>query len=128
MSFLPGHRDFMAFRPQRFGLAPLSIETRTLETKPKCTIDMTKKRIMSMVQVLVLGLLLAVVPAGCSKPCTETDPRCTLGPDPGDCAAAFLRYYYDSGSGSCKTFTWGGCGDPQPFATEEECLRCKCRS
>lgn len=89
---------------------------------------MTRRRIISIVQALVLGLLLVGVPAGCSKPCTETDTRCSLGPDPGDCKAAILRYYYDSKSGACKTFTWGGCAEIEPFATEEECLSCKCRS
>ncbi|MCE5275024.1 MAG: BPTI/Kunitz-type proteinase inhibitor domain-containing protein [Syntrophaceae bacterium] len=31
------------------------------------------------------------------------------------------KYYYDSGSKTCKKFIWGGCDGVLPFETEEEC-------
>lgn len=35
---------------------------------------------------------------------------CDLPPNPGPCDAAFERWYYDSSTGHCETFTYGGCG------------------
>jgi len=46
---------------------------------------------------------------------------CYLEPDTGECLAAILRFYYDPETGSCETFTWGGCGGVVPFDTMEEC-------
>jgi hypothetical protein len=47
--------------------------------------------------------------------------RCDAGGGRGDCKALFERYYYDRAAGTCKPFFWGGCGEPAPFETAEEC-------
>jgi len=52
-------------------------------------------------------------------------PACTMAPDPGDCEAAIIRFYWDEAEQTCKEFTWGGCGD-FPFETLEECQNCGC--
>ena len=51
------------------------------------------------------------------------DARCATQGDRGPCKALLGRYYYDPGSGACKEFFWGGCGEPAPFETKEECLK-----
>lgn len=51
------------------------------------------------------------------------DARCTTKGVRGPCKALLDRHYYDPGSGTCKEFFWGGCGEPAPFETKEECLK-----
>lgn len=58
--------------------------------------------------------------------CWEEIPNCTMAPEPGLCQAAIPKFYYDSKSGTCKQFVWGGCGD-YPFDTKEACEACKCK-
>ncbi len=48
------------------------------------------------------------------------DP-CTLVPDPGDCAAAFDRYFFDPVTQQCQLFTWGGCDGVVPFTDFVAC-------
>jgi len=50
--------------------------------------------------------------------------RCSLSPDPGECFAAFRKYYYDAEEGTCKEFMWGGCNGVVPFHTLEDCETC----
>ncbi len=58
-----------------------------------------------------------------SEPPVVVGPKsCDLAPEPGMCKAAFQRYYFDSQSGECKVFIWGGCGGVVPFETLDECL------
>lgn len=47
--------------------------------------------------------------------------------DPGTCNGDFKRYAFDSVSGECKPFRYGGCGgNGNNFATESDCKkRCK---
>lgn len=47
--------------------------------------------------------------------------KCSLKPERGPCKGMFEKYYYDSGSKTCKKFIWGGCDGVVPFETEEEC-------
>lgn len=48
--------------------------------------------------------------------------RCSLPAAVGPCRAAIPKFYYDSGSKSCKGFTYGGCdGNANRFDTEDEC-------
>lgn len=47
--------------------------------------------------------------------------QCYSVPDAGLCKAAIEKYYFDSESDSCKSFTWGGCGGNIPFDTLELC-------
>jgi hypothetical protein len=55
------------------------------------------------------------------------DVRCYQLPDPGRCKAYMPSYYYDSISGKCKEFIYGGCGGSRPFITLEDCEKtCGC--
>lgn len=80
--------------------------------------------------LVALCLIVSVAGSACRKDDAHRasdDKRCDLGPDPGICNAAILRYYYDKEENRCKEFIWGGCAEIEPFATESECLTCKCR-
>ncbi|XP_040208265.1 papilin-like isoform X1 [Rana temporaria] len=47
---------------------------------------------------------------------------CALHPEMGPCKASDQRYYYDKDTGTCKTFTYGGCGgNTNNFLTKEDC-------
>ncbi|XP_068106838.1 kunitz-type protease inhibitor 2 [Hyperolius riggenbachi] len=48
---------------------------------------------------------------------------CSGTKETGRCRAAFPRWYYDSDSNSCKTFTYGGCGgNSNNHLTEQGCI------
>lgn len=49
--------------------------------------------------------------------------RCRMKPDPGPCMALFRRGYCDGLTGTCRSFTYGGCGGTVPFDSEEACRR-----
>lgn len=54
------------------------------------------------------------------------DP-CFLPVDPGPCRGSFQKYYYNTGSGSCDPFIYGGCkGNSNNFMTMQEC-EAECR-
>lgn len=47
---------------------------------------------------------------------------CDLEPETGPCNAAFLRWYYDTQSGMCQTFVYGGCGgNANNYLTKSAC-------
>ena len=47
---------------------------------------------------------------------------CDQPKDPGPCYAHIPRYYYDSSSGQCEEFIYGGClGNSNRFVTQKEC-------
>ncbi|TDH15527.1 hypothetical protein EPR50_G00032310 [Perca flavescens] len=49
--------------------------------------------------------------------------RCGAEPDGGNCRAAFKHWYYNSKTGSCQTFLYGGCqGNKNNYFTEKECI------
>ena len=48
---------------------------------------------------------------------------CSLPAETGPCRGAFPKFYYDSSSKSCKSFTYGGCdGNGNRFDTVAECM------
>lgn len=53
--------------------------------------------------------------------------RCSLPMEIGFCKAAMPRFYYNSLTGECEKFTYGGCGgNKNNFLTKESCLKeCK---
>ena len=53
--------------------------------------------------------------------------HCSLPMEIGFCKAAMPRFYYNSLTGECEKFTYGGCGgNKNNFLTEESCLKeCK---
>ena len=55
--------------------------------------------------------------------CTEQACTCSLPPSPGPCRAAIPAYHYDSNSGTCRQFVYGGCGgNANKFRTVRDCL------
>ncbi|KXJ09881.1 Kunitz-type protease inhibitor AXPI-I [Exaiptasia diaphana] len=65
--------------------------------------------------VLLLGFSL-------SRGSGPSNKDCLLPKVVGPCRAAIPRYYYNSQSGKCETFTYGGCdGNKNNFATMEKC-------
>ncbi|XP_077421577.1 kunitz-type protease inhibitor 2 isoform X2 [Vanacampus margaritifer] len=62
----------------------------------------------------------------CLEACYVTEEECLSSPDPGPCRAAFPKFYYDSATSSCQSFTYGGCrGNKNRYGSAEECqARC----
>jgi len=68
--------------------------------------------------LLILPLLLS---ACASTP--KLPPTCELKPESGQCRAAHQRYWFDTNTGQCRAFIWGGCNGVVPFETLEECQK-----
>jgi hypothetical protein len=58
---------------------------------------------------------------GDREPLMKESDNCTLTPDPGNCRAAFPRYFYNVATAKCEEFIWGGCEGTVPFETMESC-------
>jgi hypothetical protein len=52
---------------------------------------------------------------------------CSMSPEHGPCGARLTRWHYDFSSGSCVSFSYGGChGNVNNFVSEQACRRyCK---
>uniref|UniRef100_G1Q197 Tissue factor pathway inhibitor n=1 Tax=Myotis lucifugus TaxID=59463 RepID=G1Q197_MYOLU len=52
---------------------------------------------------------------------------CLTGADRGQCTANVTRFYFDSDAGTCRTFSYSGCGgNENNFVSERACLKaCK---
>ncbi|XP_062274553.1 kunitz-type protease inhibitor 2 [Scomber scombrus] len=54
---------------------------------------------------------------------TESTEHCLAPRDSGPCRAAFPAFYYNTDTGSCLPFLYGGCqGNGNRFATADECM------
>lgn len=52
----------------------------------------------------------------------EGEDNCSIEPDEGRCHGHVERWYYDTESGTCKTFSYSGCyGNRNNFGTEQKC-------
>ncbi|XP_030626706.1 papilin b, proteoglycan-like sulfated glycoprotein [Chanos chanos] len=59
-----------------------------------------------------------------SPPQVHSADVCSMARDAGSCYNWTARFYYDSSSGSCNHFWYGGCqGNGNNFASREECHR-----
>lgn len=57
--------------------------------------------------------------AGEDRACTKT---CMLQKETGRCRAYFERFYFNTKTGECETFVWGGCGgNENNYKSIEEC-------
>lgn len=53
---------------------------------------------------------------------------CRLREEPGPCRAAFPRFFFDTNTGQCRLFIYGGCqGNKNNFRSLQAC-RMKCSS
>lgn len=77
--------------------------------------------------ILLAGLIALLSFCGVSgKRASRAGRRdfCQLSPERGTCRGSSSKWYYDSSSGECKTFIYGGCrGNNNRFATKTACER-----
>ncbi|XP_031167094.2 kunitz-type protease inhibitor 2 isoform X2 [Sander lucioperca] len=83
-----------------------------------------KARRLAPVDSNVSGLQKAeLVLLSTDKAADDFAERCGAEPDGGHCRAAFQHWYYNSKTGSCQTFMYGGCrGNRNNYFTEEDCI------
>lgn len=81
----------------------------------------------SSASLLVIGLLAILSCSNVSCRRIGKKDFCQLSSERGRCDALNSKWFYDSASGECKNFNWGGCGgNANRFATKSICeLMCK---
>lgn len=58
----------------------------------------------------------------CQAKCSSSASVCELPRETGPCRAGFRRFFFNSQTGRCERFTYGGCrGNANNFHTVEEC-------
>ncbi|XP_032814791.2 carboxypeptidase inhibitor SmCI-like [Petromyzon marinus] len=71
-----------------------------------------------------IGLLMSsvMVVVNCSPSLDDQRVTCTLPAKPGDCRAAFPRYFFNRSTLRCESFIYGGChSNENNFETMQEC-------
>jgi len=81
----------------------------------------------TVIILLLTGLVVLLACSTVSGRRAGKRDYCQLSPERGRCKAARQKWYYDSSTGECRDFTWGGCGgNANKFATKTFCERvCK---
>lgn len=75
---------------------------------------------MRLTSSLVLTYFMTIALAAPS-PAAELPERCLEKPVNGPCKAMIEKFFFDQQAGTCKPYFYGGCGQPPPFDTLEEC-------
>ncbi|XP_007464870.1 PREDICTED: spleen trypsin inhibitor I-like [Lipotes vexillifer] len=81
---------------------------------------------LSIALLVLLGTLVAGTPGGeTSSQAQGSRPAFCLEPQyTGPCRARKIRYFYDSKSGHCDIFIYGGCfAKKNNFPTAEDCVK-----
>ena len=91
-------------------------------------------KLFQIASVTILSLTFyACVPFGEHCPGEEEDDNgavivatnpCTVKPEAGPCVASIPKYFFNTSTGKCEEFKWGGCQGTVPFHTLKECTDC----
>uniref|UniRef100_A0A131Z9B7 Collagen, type VI, alpha n=1 Tax=Rhipicephalus appendiculatus TaxID=34631 RepID=A0A131Z9B7_RHIAP len=88
------------------------------------TDDRAASHVSTMLRMSALAVLLVLAISLQDASAQGKPSLCYLPPIRGLCYAYFPSYYYDSSSGTCRNFIYGGCqGNENRFSSREECLQ-----
>ncbi len=65
---------------------------------------------MVVLMTLVIAGAAVVLPTAQAEGDDRDEPACLLPPDAGPCDGVFPRWYFNTETGICEPFTYGGCG------------------
>ncbi|KAL3196088.1 hypothetical protein MRX96_015632 [Rhipicephalus microplus] len=86
--------------------------------------DQAASHVSTMHRMSALAVLLLLAISLQNASAHGKPSLCYLPRSRGLCYAYFPSYYYDSSSGTCQDFIYGGCqGNENRFSSREECLR-----
>lgn len=87
------------------------------------TDDRAGSHVSTMLRVSALAALLVLAISFQGASAQSKPNLCYLPPRTGLCLAYFPSFYYDSSSGTCRSFVYGGCqGNENRFVSYEECI------
>jgi hypothetical protein len=83
----------------------------------KATEKPEKENYFKMNSILIVVLLAFIIAS-----INHASASCDESPDQGPCDAYLPRYYYNTRTGQCQMFIYGGCsGNGNNFRTKSEC-------